>query len=133
MTKTLREFFPDNIHTREEEEKRISNRFPAFRARAIDEEQAASIRRSSTKTEWVKGIPVKEIDGEANMLSLIIASVTFPDLRNAELQEAWGTVGAEALLKKMLLPGEYAALSDWITQLNGFDQTLQELVDEAKN
>ncbi len=133
MKEKFHDFFPDKIAPPEEQERLISKRFPAFKARAIDETQAATLRKAATKIEWVKGNPVKEIDAEANMLALILACVTFPDLQDASLQEAWGVIGAEALLKKMLLPGEYALLSDWIAQMNGFDQSFQDLVDQAKN
>lgn len=133
MNQTFRDFFPDRILQAQEEERLISERLPAFRAKAIDETQAAILRRSATKTQWVKGNPIKEIDVEANMLSLIAACVTFPDLQDTNLQEAWEVMGAEALIKKMLLPGEYAMLSDWIAEINGFHEDMQALVDKAKN
>lgn len=133
MSNTFRDFFPDRISQAQEEERIISERLPAFRAKAIDETQAALLRRSATKTQWIKGNPVKEIDAEGNMLALIVACVTFPDLQDANLQEAWSVMGAEALVKKMLLPGEYALLSDWIAEINGFHDDLQSLVDQAKN
>lgn len=42
-------------------------------------------------------------------------------------------MGAEALLKKMLLPGEYAQYLQFIQTINGFDVGLEEAVEEAKN
>lgn len=133
MKEKFHDFFPSELAPIEEQECTISKRFPAFRAKAIDETQAAALRKAATKTEWIKGNPVKEIDAEANMLSLILACVTFPDFQDAALQEAWSVMGAEALLKKMLLPGEYALLSDWIAKMNGFDESFQEVVERAKN
>ena len=41
-------------------------------------------------------------------------------------------MGAEALLKRMLSPGEYADYVLKVQEINGF-QTLQEDIDEAKN
>lgn len=133
MANTFRDFFPDKSALPGEEERVISKRLPPFKARPIDETQASAIRKSATKTQMIKGTPVKEIDAEANMLSLIAACVSYPDLQDAALQEAWGVMGAEGLIKKMLLPGEYAALSDWIAELCGFNESLQELVEQAKN
>lgn len=133
MAKTLREFFPDRISNTTSMERVISPRFPAFRAHAVDEESAARIRAAATSTRIVKGSPVREIDGEANMLGLICACVDFPDLQDAELQAAWGVMGAEALVRKMLLPGEYAELSNFVAELCGFDRDMESLVGEAKN
>ncbi|MNN89462.1 Phage XkdN-like protein [compost metagenome] len=59
--------------------------------------------------------------------------MTFPDLKNAELQKSYGVMGAEALLHKMLLPGEYANLVQKVQELNGFDADMNELVEEVKN
>ena len=42
-------------------------------------------------------------------------------------------MGAEALLAKMLLPGEYAAYLDQIQKICGYDESLGELEEEAKN
>lgn len=133
MSSGFRDFFPDKIAMAQEEERMISPRLPAFRAIAVDEDEAARLRKAATRTQWVKGVSVKEVDAEANMLSLVIACVRYPDLHDAQLQSAWSVVGAEALLKKILLPGEYAELSDWVARLCGFDQSMQELVDTAKN
>ncbi len=133
MAKSLRDFFPDRVSNAVTMERVISPRFPAFRAHAIDEESAARIRASATTTKIVKGCPVREIDGEANMLGLICACLAFPDLQDAELQGAWGVMGAESLLQKMLLPGEYAELSAFVAELCGFDYDMESLVGEAKN
>ena len=42
-------------------------------------------------------------------------------------------MGADALLKTMLSPGEYADYLSKIQEVNGFDVTLQDEVEEAKN
>ena len=42
-------------------------------------------------------------------------------------------MGADALLKAMLTPGEYADYLTKIQEVCGFDETLQDEVDEVKN
>lgn len=42
-------------------------------------------------------------------------------------------MGADALLKAMLTAGEYAGYLENVQQVNGFDETLEELEAEAKN
>lgn len=132
MSNSFRDFFPDKLAAIVEQEKRISTRLPAFRAKAIDEAQAAAIRKAKTQAQKINGNTVFQLDADANMLALSVACITYPDLQDAALQEAWGVRGAEDLLKKMLLPGEYLLLSDWIAELCGFDIQMEDLVDQAK-
>jgi len=42
-------------------------------------------------------------------------------------------MGEEALIKKMLLPGEYADYLGKIQEINGFDISFEDKKDEAKN
>ena len=50
-----------------------------------------------------------------------------------ELQDSYKVMGADALLKTMLTPGEYAEYLTKIQEVCGFDTTMQDEVDEAKN
>jgi hypothetical protein len=64
---------------------------------------------------------------------LMCAAIVFPDLNNAELQNSYGVMSAEELIKEMVDdPAEYTDLMIFIQQLSGFT-TLQEDVEEAKN
>ena len=67
------------------------------------------------------------------MAKLVVASVVFPDLKDAELQKSYGVLGADQLLRKMLLPGEYATLLQKVQEVNGFDRDVNELAEEVKN
>ena len=42
-------------------------------------------------------------------------------------------MGADILLKTMLTAGEYAGYIEKIQQINGFDASMEELEEEAKN
>ena len=64
---------------------------------------------------------------------LVVACVVYPDLNDAALQDSYGAMGADTLVKKMLTAGEYAALLEKVQEINGYDKDMSELVDEAKN
>ena len=64
---------------------------------------------------------------------MCVACTVYPNLNDAELQDSYGVKGADALLKKMLLPGEYTEYKAKVMEVNGYDMSMEELVDEAKN
>ncbi len=65
---------------------------------------------------------------------LIVESVVVPDLLDAELQDSYGVKKPEDLLYELVDdPGEYTDLTAFIQKFHGFDETLQDKVDEAKN
>ncbi len=57
----------------------------------------------------------------------------FPNLDDAELQNSYEVMGADSLLKVMLTPGEYADYLSKVQEVNGFEVSLEDAVDEAKN
>lgn len=56
-----------------------------------------------------------------------------PNLNDVELQNSYEVMGSEALLKAMLTPGEYADYLNKVQEVNGFEISFEEDVDEAKN
>lgn len=64
---------------------------------------------------------------------LVASAVVFPDLKNAELQQAYGVLGETELLKAMLLVGEFATLAQAVQELSGLDIDINEEIEEAKN
>ena len=77
--------------------------------------------------------PTVTTDTDEYLGELGAACVVYPNLADAELQNSFGVLGAPALLKAMLLPGEYADLLEKIQEMNGFDITFEDEVEEAKN
>ena len=75
----------------------------------------------------------KETDYDMYLGKLAVACTVFPDLNNKELQDSYKVMGAEALLKTMLTPGEYADYLQKVQEVCGLETTLQDEVDEAKN
>lgn len=114
----------------------VSNRFQEdgkpvpFVIRPItQEENKQLIKKYSRKDK--KG---NETFDRAEYVSELTASaVVFPDLTNADLQKAYGVLGASALLQKMLYVGEYAELAQAVQELSGLDQDINEDIEEAKN
>lgn len=53
--------------------------------------------------------------------AVLAESVVFPDLKNAALQNSYGVVGAERLLARLLLAGEYDRLRMAVEEINGGD------------
>lgn len=134
-------FFAQNAATDIIEEVIISDRFKGgdgkpipWKLRTLTEADNESIRKSVTKRVKVKGNQyAQETDQTEYLAKLAVSSVVYPSLKDVELQNSYGVMGAEELLRKMLLAGEYIALIQKVTEINKFDRDLEELVEEAKN
>ncbi len=80
-----------------------------------------------------RGLYVPETDSNLYQIKVLAASTVVPDLKNKELQDSYGVVSETELLRAMLLPGEMAEYSERVYALNGFETSMGELVDQAKN
>jgi hypothetical protein len=103
---------------------------------SVTSEEDEQIRKSCTKKVQVpgkRGQYTQDTDYEKYLGLLAVRCVVFPNLNDAKLQDSYGVMGADTLLKKMLKPGEYQDLLKKIQEINGFDIGMDELVDEAKN
>lgn len=77
--------------------------------------------------------PLQELDTSKYLGKLAAACTVEPNLNDAELQKAYGVLGADNLLKTMLKPGEYSAYLLKVQEINGYGDTMEDLVEEAKN
>ncbi len=76
----------------------------------------------------------QKLNTKAYIAKLISSCVVYPDLLDVELQNSYGVMSAEELVKAMVdHPGEYAKLSVFVQKLCGFDELESDIVDEAKN
>ena len=95
-----------------------------------------AIREACTVDVPVKGKPNQyrpKVDMNKYQTKLICAAVVSPDLNNADLQNSYGVMTPEELIKEMVDdPAEYTDLMIFVQNISGF-KTLQEEVDEAKN
>lgn len=80
------------------------------------------------------GMYRQKLDTSKYMSKLICASVVEPNLYDKDLQDSYGVMTPEELIYEMIdNPGEYTEFADFIQNYNGFDESLQDKVDEAKN
>lgn len=75
----------------------------------------------------------RETDYDQYLGKLAVACTVAPDLHRKELQDSYKVMGAEALLKTMLTPGEYANYVNKVQEVCGFDTSLAEDIETAKN
>lgn len=104
--------------------------------RRLSTAEDEAIRKSCMKQVKVpgrSGVTKTEMDTQLYITKLTAACIVFPNLNDKQLQDEWNVMGAENLLKEMIAPGEYADLTTKVTEFNGFDISMSELVDEAKN
>lgn len=107
-----------------------------WKLQAVESDLDEAIRKDCTKKVPIvgkRGQYNQETDTDKYIGRLCVASTVYPDLNNAELQDSYGVKSAEALLKKMLKPGEYAEYKAKVMEVNGYDMSMEEMVDEAKN
>ena len=75
-----------------------------------------------------------KLDSNLYLKKMICACVVFPDLHTIELQNSYGVMTPEDLLVAMVdNPAEYQELAKFVQKLNGFDVSLEDKVNEAKN
>lgn len=104
--------------------------------KAIDSDTDEAIRKECTKRVPIagkRGQYNNETDTDKYIGRMCVACTVYPNLNDAELQDSYGVKSADALLKKMLLPGEYTEYKAKVMEVNGYDMSMEELVDEAKN
>lgn len=115
----------------------VSNRFVEdgkpvpWEIKAITSQENDQIMKKNTKRD--KKTKQEILDRSAYINELVASAVVFPDLKNAELQKAYGVMGETNLLSKMLLVGEFAILSEAVQKLSGLDEDDSEKIEEVKN
>ncbi len=143
MAESLKAFLKGNAIIKENVKFAASPRFVGednkpikWEISPINATQDEEVRKSCTRNVPVPGkknMYRPEIDYNAYLGALAARCTVFPDLNNAELQDSYGVKGAEKCLKAMLEPGEYFDYIDEVQKICGFDITMDEKVEEAKN
>ena len=101
-----------------------------FTIRAMTGSEFAEYQKRSTLIQ--KGRKV-EFDSKRFNECIVIGHTIEPNFKDAELLKRSGCVTPEQLLNKVLLAGEIAELSQRISDLSGFGQSVEDMVEEAKN
>ena len=85
----------------------------------------------------VKGKPNMfrpKLDTSKYIGKMICACVVEPNLYDKDLQDSYGVMSPDDLLKEMIDdPGEYQEFATFAQNFNGFNTTLEDKVEEAKN
>lgn len=101
---------------------------------AISETENDRLKKMhTTKRRSKSGNTIKELDTDKYGDALLARCVKTPDLQDAQLQAYYKTEGsATDTLKAMLLAGEYANLTKEVLELNGFNESEEELKEDVK-
>jgi hypothetical protein len=136
-------FFAENVQKDENVKYVASKRFldkdkkpVEWELCCISSKEDEEIRKGCTKKAQIpgrKGQFVNETDSNLYLGRLTARCVVFPNLNDATLQNSYGVMGADNLLKVMLKSGEFSDLMIKVQEINGFNTDMEELVDEAKN
>ncbi|MCK1998927.1 phage portal protein [Psychrobacillus psychrodurans] len=103
---------------------------------SITSDEDELLRKTCTKRIPVPGKRnafMPDTDFNAYITKQAVKCTLFPNLNDVELQNSYGVMGGEALLKVMLTPGEYADYVAKVQEVNGFNVPLEDAVEEAKN
>lgn len=105
--------------------------------RPLSTKEDANIRDECTTEIQVVGKPgmyYPKFLSNAYLAKMAAACVVYPNLNDKELQDSYGVMGAEQLILELIdEPGEYNQFMNRIQAYQGFDQSFQDKVEEAKN
>lgn len=111
-----------------------------WQLKAIDADLDELIKKECTKRVPVVGANgrktgqyTQETDTDKYIGKLCVACTVYPNLNDSTLQDFYKVKTPDALLKKMLRAGEYTELKAKVMEINGYDMSMDELVEEAKN
>lgn len=132
----LSEFLAKNPVNNLTEEVYVSNRFVdengnklPFKIKAISGEAYASYRKEALKI-TKNGA---EFDTKRFNELIVINHTVDPNFRDAEAVKAAGCITPEQYMYRSLLAGEIDALAAKISELSGFNTTIEEAKEEVKN
>lgn len=134
-------FLASNVEKRENKKVVISDRFRdkgkpvEWEIRSVSADEDEAIRKSCTKKVPVVGKRnqfTQEFDANVYLSKLAAKAVVYPDLNNAELQNSYGVMGAEQLIKTMLYKDEFDKLTECLVDATLVDD-INEDIEEAKN
>lgn len=104
--------------------------------RPITTAENESLREECTREVQVTGKPNlfrPKMDTARYVEKMLVAAVAEPNLYDKDLQDSYGVMTPEALLKEMVdNPGEYNDFAEFVQKMNGFT-TMDDKVAEAKN
>ncbi len=137
----LKSFFAENAIKADNVKYVASQRFTEkdkpieWELRVVSNDDIEKMRKSCTRSKF--NPKTKEyntsFDSAQFNNAMVCASVVFPDLNDAALQDSYGVIGAEELIRKMLTPGEYTDLIAAVSETCGFQSDMADKIKTAKN
>ncbi len=108
-----------------------------FTLRPLTTEVHEEIRESCTVEVPIPGkynMYRTKLNSGKYLTKMLVRSIVYPDLNNKELQDSYGVMSPEDLIKQMIVdPGEYQDFASFVQEFNGFKLDFEETVKEAKN
>lgn len=105
--------------------------------RPLTSKETNRLTDECTFQEQVPGKPNvfrNKINSTKLLQKMMVASVVFPNLNDKDLQDSYGVMTPEELIIEMVDdPGEYNNFGKYLNELNGFNEGINEKVEEAKN
>ncbi|MEE0790353.1 MAG: hypothetical protein U0M05_03540 [Clostridia bacterium] len=105
--------------------------------RPLTSKETNRLTDECTFQEQVPGKPNvfrNKINSTKLLQKMMVASVVFPNLNDKDLQDSYGVMTPEELITEMVDdPGEYNNFGKYLNELNGFNEGINEKVEEAKN
>lgn len=134
-------FFPEKIEKREENfTLKVSERFKDDKGKVIefefiypDHEQFKDIKKEASKKKTKNGKITFDFSQYDMYMKAITECNTYPNFKNANLQDAYKATSARELVEKMLYPDEIENLGQKLSIKIGLMENPLDLVDDAKN
>ena len=105
-----------------------------FVIKSLSQAENEEIRKRASVPVTKSGVVIGDkLDSEKYGRELVLASVTSPNFRDSELCKFYATMDPLEVPSKMLRVGEYTRLVRAINELNGLNDDLDVLEEEAKN
>ena len=135
-------FLAENVEKKQNLKVAIGKRFKdekgkpvEWEIRSISAVEDEALRKACTRRVQIPGKKnqfTQDFDSNAYIAKLAAAAVVYPDLNDVALQNSYGVMGAEQLLRIMLYKEEFDKLTEIVTGTSETED-INDLVDEAKN
>lgn len=120
----------DSCGVKEEETFRLSKYFNECKIRSLTTEELENIKQRSRIIN--KKGEVLKFDDSAFQCLICATGTVDPNFNNAELVKQAKVTNGKELVEKVLKPGEIDRLAKRIIKLSGFDDDVEEEVEETK-
>lgn len=141
MSKDLNYFFPEQVEKREAGFTLVaSKRFKDAEGKQVEwefeyptHENFKKIKEAGTVRKVEKGKIKFEFSQDAMVMMAIETTCVYPDLKNADLQDAYGALSVVELIQKMLYADEINKLGNDLQIKLGLVDNPVEMLEDAKN